>query len=139
MTSDLLRLHGDPSRRWVDWVQVLREHGHSAPPDEVLDFLALVSTKQARLPLRRGGMGLPAAAEVSAPAYVGGMAMTAQFLARDTPTRLPWSGEQYATHLASEEFPHCVQLQHAWADCATLIAQPERRSSAPPKTDPGLS
>ena len=56
--------------------------------------------------------------------------MTAQFLARDTPAWLPWSGEQYATHLASEEFPHCVQLQHAWADCATLIAQPERRSSA---------
>ena len=40
---------------------LISEHGHSAPPDEVLDFLALLTVKQARLPLRRGGMGLPAA------------------------------------------------------------------------------
>ena len=69
----------------------------------------MLSTQQARLPLRRGGLGLVAAHDISAPAYLGGMAITAQFLARDTAVTLPWSGEQYAWKLATEAHPHMTQ------------------------------
>ena len=39
------------------------------PPAEVIEYLATLATTQARLPLRRGGLGLRAAVDISPPAY----------------------------------------------------------------------
>eukprot|EP01043_Picozoa_sp_COSAG02_P023180 COSAG02_NODE_1230_length_13767_cov_16.238294_16_plen_87_part_00 len=49
---------------------------------EFLDAIVARVVLQARLPLRKGGLGLPAAADISKRAYLGGMAVTAQFLNR---------------------------------------------------------
>jgi hypothetical protein len=100
---------------------VLERRGHPPPPREFLDAIAGWALAQSRLPLRRGGLGLPAAADVSPAAYLGGMVVTASFLARDSGTALPYDGESFSAALASSELPHCVQTQHAWADCAAAI------------------
>ncbi len=68
----LLQLEGDGTG--AKWKQVLADHGHIAPPREFLDALATWALAQAKLPLRRGGLGLTSAVETSKAAYLRGMA-----------------------------------------------------------------
>ena len=113
-TEDLLRRQ-DPQRRGavVGWAQIMQDRGHTPPPDEFLDAIAAWAVLQSRLPLRKGGLGLPSAVDVSKPAYLGGMAVTAQFLHRGAGVNLRLTGAQFSTALASAQSPHCAQLRTA--------------------------
>ena len=115
-SDDLLSLHGG-----ADWQRVLQRHGHAAPPPEVISYIATLATTQARLPLRRGGLGLTAAVDVSPAAYLGGVIVTAQFLDRAAAYGLPWTGADFAQHMAVDDFPHCRQVQEAWSQCQAAI------------------
>ena len=77
--GDLLRI--TPGGR--DWQSMLRVFNHVQPSDEEYAELARLARQHAALPLRRGGLGLVPAEHVSQPAYVGCMALTARFLARE--------------------------------------------------------
>ena len=114
--DDLLSLHGG-----ADWQRVLQRNGHEAPPAEVIEYLATLATAQARLPMRRGGLGLPAAVDISPAAYLGGVVVTAQFLDRATAYNLPWTGAEYAARMDADAFPHCAQVREAWAVCAAAV------------------
>lgn len=78
----------------------MREHGHAPPPDEFLRALSAWAILQARLPLRKGGLGLTSAVDTSPVAYLGGQAVCAQFLHHQVGASLPYTGEQYAAILA---------------------------------------
>eukprot|EP01043_Picozoa_sp_COSAG02_P000629 COSAG02_NODE_12_length_58022_cov_242.077379_12_plen_138_part_00 len=104
----------------------MREHGHTPPPEEFLQALSAWGILQARLPLRRGGLGLTSALDTSPAAYLGGQAVCAQFLHRQVGAHLPYTGAQYAEVLATAAHPHCFQLRRAWADCGAAIAANQR-------------
>ena len=89
----------------------------------VFEYLATMSAEQAQLPLRRGGLGLPAAVDVSPAAFVGGMASTARFLARGLGDNLRVSGAQFAQELATSLAPVSVATRAAWATCEAYLAQ----------------
>ena len=67
----LLRLQTDNS---TSWTQVLQDRGHTVPAPEFLNALASWSILQARMPIRKGGLGLVSAEETSPSAYLGGLA-----------------------------------------------------------------
>ena len=71
------------------------------------------------MPLREGGLGLTSAQQAAAPAYVGGWARTASFLARAEVVRackLPANLRAAALcrSLANGAHTHCQSLQAAW-------------------------
>ena len=69
--------------------------GHVAPTDIELAELHRLSKAQAALPLRRGGLGLVKAVDVSHSAYLGGLGRLARFLSQD---RVATPGPQSFLH-----------------------------------------
>jgi len=126
--SDLLWL--SPEAASLDWQSTFRKFGHVPPSDEVLCEIARVAREQTALPLRRGGAGLVRATDVSAAAFLGGLARTARFFARERVSEPDSDGECYgfgitgaafAAALQSEAFPHCVAAREAWEECSVLV------------------
>ena len=85
---------------------------------------------QATLPLRRGGLGLMKATEVSPAAYLGGMSRLARFLAQEGVSEagengvhhgFPYTGQAFARDLAMSEHPHCKAARFAWRMCAAHV------------------
>ena len=126
--GDLLRI--TPGGR--DWQSMLRVFNHVQPSDEEYAELARLARQHAALPLRRGGLGLVPAEHVSQPAYVGCMALTARFLARERMVHaddngvcygFPISGEAFARELREGEHAYQRAARLAWHTCGALIAE----------------
>jgi hypothetical protein len=83
-----------------------------------------LGTAQLRLPLRKAGAGLVAAADVSPSAYLGGCSRLARFLGSDMAERgnFPLTGAEFATALAEAPLPHCEAARVAWQQVGDEIA-----------------
>ena len=108
------------------WQSMLRVFNHVQPSDGEYAELARLARQHAALPLHRGGLGLVPTERVSQPAYVGCMALTARFLARERMVHaddngvcygFPISGEAFARELREGEHAYQRAARLAWHTC----------------------